>query len=204
MSQPVFRRSVLVLGLSLAALAAPLGAQIFSDGREFLEAVRERDGDKVTQVISQPGNTLINTRDLSTGDTALHIVTERQDNTWIRFLTQNGANPNIANKKGVTPIMIASSLGNVAGVEALLKGGARIDDQNSLGETPLISAIHRRDVEMVKLLLASGADPDRSDNSGRTARDYVAAINDKRLTVEFAAADEKRKGQTGPSYGPGL
>lgn len=204
MSQPVFRRSVMILGLALAALAAPLGAQIFSDGRDFLEAVRDRDGDKVTQVITQPGNTLINTRDLATGDTALHIVAERQDNTWIRFLTQNGANPNIANKKGVTPIMIASAYGNVAGVEALIKGGARIDDQNSLGETPLIGAVHRRDIEMVKLLLASGADPDRSDNSGRSARDYAAAMGDKRLSEEFATADEKRKGQAGPSYGPRL
>lgn len=204
MSQAVFRKSVLALGLSLAALAVPAGAQMFSDGHSFLEAVRDRDGAKVTEVITQPGNTLINTRDLATGDTALHIVADRDDTSWIRFLLQNGANPNIANKKGVTPIMIAAGKGNVDAVDALLAKGARIDDQNSLGETPLITATHRRDVEMVKLLLAKGADPDRNDNSGRSTRDYIAVIGDKRLAAELAAADQQRQGQTGPSYGPGL
>lgn len=203
MSLPLFRKSIVSAGLALAVLAAPAAAQ-FSDSHEFLEAVRKREGDKVTQVISQPGNTLINTRDLSSGDTALHIVAERGDTAWIRFLLQRGANPNIANKKGLTPIMIAAALGNVDGVEALIKSGARVDDQDSLGETPLISATHRRDVEMVKLLLDKGADPERSDNSGRSARDYVAAMGNKRLADEFAAADAKRAAKTGPSYGPGL
>lgn len=204
MSPRVFRKPVLVLWLFTIALAVPAGAQMFSDGRQFLEAVRDRDGTKVTEVVTQPGNTLINTKDIATGDTALHIVADRDDTSWIKFLLQNGANPNIANKNGVTPIMIAAAKGNLDGVDALLNRGARIDDQDGLGETPLISAIHRRDVEMVKLLLAKGADPERNDNSGRSARDYITIIADKRLSAELAAADEKRKGQTGPSYGPGV
>lgn len=177
---------------------------MFSEGHNFLEAVRDRDGDKVTEVVSKPGNILINTRDIATGDTALHIVTADGDNKWVLFLTQKGANPNIANKKGVTPVMLAVSLGNIVAAEALLKAGARIDDQNSLGETLLISATHRRDVQMVKLLLANGADPDRTDNSGRSARDYITAMDNKRLIAELAAADESGKGRQGPSYGPGI
>lgn len=205
MSQPVFRKSVAGIALALALLASPASAQILSEGHNFLEAVRDRDGDKVTEIISQPGNTLINTRDISTGDTALHIVTERGDTNWILFLTQKGANPNIANKKGITPIMLAVSLGKVEGVDALLKAGARINDQNSLGETPLIQATHRRDVAMIKLLLAKGADPDRNDNSGRSARDYMTVIDDKRMSAELAAADSDRKERpAGPTYGPGF
>lgn len=204
MSQPVFRKSVLAFGLALAWLAVPAAAQFNTESHAFLEAVRDRDGSKVTEVINQPGNTLINTRDIATGDTALHIVVARDDTSWIKFLLQNGANPNIANKKGITPIMIAASRGNIDGVEALLGKGARIDDQDGLGETPLISATHRRDVEMVKLLLEKGADPDRTDNSGRSMRDYVAVMGDKRLAAELAAADEKRKSQTGTTYGPGI
>ncbi|WP_284124429.1 ankyrin repeat domain-containing protein [Parerythrobacter aestuarii] len=206
MSLPVFRKSVLAAVLSLAAVSGPLSAQagLNSDSYNFLEAVRDRDGSKVTSIIDEPGSTLINTRDYATGDTALHIVAERQDTTWIKFLTQKGANPNIANKKGVTPIMISVGYGHVEGVEALLDAGARLTDQNGLGETPLILATHRRDIAMVRLLLAKGADPDRTDNSGRTARDYVRAIGSKRLTAEFDEADAKRDGQSGPSYGPGF
>lgn len=204
MSQPVFRKSVLIIGLMLAALTAPLGAQMYSDSHKFLEAVRDRDGSKVTEMINEPGNTLINTRDLATGETALHIVTDRQDTKWIIFLIQNGANPNIANKKGVVPLMMAVSFSNIDAVEALLKGGARIEEQNSLGETPLITATHNRDIAMVRLLLEKGADPDRTDNSGRSARDYATAINSPRLTDEFRTADDKRKGKAGPVYGPGM
>lgn len=205
MSQPVFRKSVLAFGLMVAALAVPASAQFNTESHEFLEAVRDEDGTLVTKFVQQPGNTLINTRDLVTGDTALIIVAGRDSNAqWIKFLLQNGANPNIANKKGVTPLMLAAAKGNVDGVEALIKAGARIDEQDSLGETPLISATHRRDVTMVKLLLANGADPDRNDNSGRSARDYIAIMADRRLTAELDAADEKKKGQTGSTYGPGF
>lgn len=206
MSLPVFRKSVLTASLALASVAGPLSAQagLQSESYQFLEAVRDRDGTKVTTIIEEPGSTLINTRDYSTGDTALHIVAERQDTNWIKFLTMKGANPNVTNKKGVSPIMISVSYGHVEGVEALLDAGARIGEQNNLGETPLIIATHRRDIPMVRLLLEKGADPDRTDNSGRTARDYALAIGSKRLTAEFEEADAKREGQTGPSYGPGF
>lgn len=208
MPAPLFRRSSAffgaALGLSLAALAAPLAAQsgMFSDSYNFLEAVRDRDGAKVTETIETPGSTLINTRDLATGDTALHIVAERRDTVWVRFLTQKGANPNVANKNGLTPIMISANLGNTEAVETLIKAGARFDEGNRLGETPLITATHQRNIDMVRLLLGKGADPDRNDNSGRSAREYAEAIGSKRLSDEFAAADAKRGGGEQSNYGP--
>ena len=203
MSLPVFRQFPLIAALTLAAVAAPLSAQaMFSESYNFLEAVRDRDGDKVTTIVNTPGSTLINTRDKASGDTALHIVAKRSDATWVKFLTQKGANPNIANKDGQTPMMIASALGDIESVEALLKAGARVDDANGFGETPLISAVHRRDIEMVRLLLGKGADPERNDNSGRSARDYVKAIDSKRLTAEFDSHDAKGDGSEQKNYGP--
>ena len=203
MSLPVFRKIPFAAALTLAAVAAPLSAQaMFSESYNFLEAVRDRDGDKVTTIVSTPGSTLINTRDKATGDTALHIVAKRSDSVWVRFLTQKGANPNIANKEGDTPIMISSALGDIESVEALIKAGARVDDANGFGETPLISAVHRRDIEMVRLLLSKGADPDRSDNSGRSARDYVKVIDSKRLTAELDAHDSKGEETEPKDYGP--
>lgn len=165
---------VVLAGLACAMLlAGPARAQ-FSDSYKFLEAVKKKDGSVVTEYLNEPGTTIINTRDLVTGDTALHIVTQRRDVAWIRFLAQKGADPNISNKKGVTPIALAASLGFVEGVDALISTGARVDQASQTGETPLIAAVHRRDIPMIRVLLKAGANPDRADNSGRSARDYAS------------------------------
>ncbi len=190
------------MALMAGILAAPVSAQLFSEGYQFLKAVKDRDGEAVTAALNEPGSTVVNARDLSSGESALHIVTRRRDTVWIRFLSQKGANPNIEDKQGITPLQIASNLGYVDGVEELLKAGARVDVADSSGETPLIAAVHRRDIAMVRLLLANGASADRNDNSGRSARDYAALMDSSRLTDEFDRADEERAGKTGRDYGP--
>ncbi len=207
MSPVVFRNWARVGILSLAALSSIAVAQIggISDGYKFLKAVRERDATIVTNMVEEPGaSSLINTRDQSSGETALHIVAQRRDTAWIRFLSENGANPNIADKDGVTPLMISSRLGHIDGVIAFLEAGARIDPITSTGETPLIFAVHKRDVPLVRVLLANGANPDRTDNSGRSARDYVALIGERRMSEEFKTADEQREDDTTKQYGPSL
>lgn len=195
--------------IMLAALAAALfvptpAAAQFSDGYEFLKAVKEKDGEAVTNAVSQPGSTLINTRDITTGETALHIVVARRDLTWIRFLAAKGANPNVRDNKGVTPLVLAARLGFIDGVEALIKAGARVEESNATGETPLIFAVHNRNAELVRVLLEAGANPDRADNSGRSARDYARLDGTRNQALtEIENADAKRKGEgDGGSYGP--
>lgn len=198
------RRIGLIFVLVGAAFAVPAAGQMFSDGYEFLKAVKDRDGDAVTDALNEPGTTIINTRDIASGETALHIVTQRRDTVWIRFLTRHGANPNIRDKKGVTPIQIAVQLGLIDGVEALIKAGAHVNVTDSSGETPLIAAVHRRDVGLVRLLLANKANPDHSDNSGRTARDYATLMGSRSaILAEFEKADAERAAK-GPDieYGP--
>ncbi len=62
-------------------LAAPLGAQAYSDSYTFLKAVRDRDGAKVQSLISEPGTIVINARDRSGGDGAVHILVRERDLT---------------------------------------------------------------------------------------------------------------------------
>ena len=193
----------LAIGLGLlAATASPLAAQFQSDGYKFIEAVRERDGDTATKMLDEPGSTIVNAREIGTGETALHAVVQRRDLTWVRFLLQRGANPNIADKNGVYPIQLAAQLGFIEGVERLIKGGAQLDVSNATGETPLISAVHRRDLKMVELLVANGANPDRADNSGRTANDY-AALMGARAGVMDAIEQGRGEGKdAAATYGP--
>ena len=204
MARALFRKAGWVSMVAAMALAVPASAQFFSDGYNFLKAIKDRDGDKVTEALNEPGSTLVNSRDLSTGETALHIVTQRRDAIWIKFLSQKGANPNIADKNGTTPLALAVSLGFAEGAEALIKAGARVDVTNAAGETPLIAAVHRRDAGLMRILLANGANPDRTDNSGRSARDYAALMQSNgQIIAEFERADEARKDKgADQTYGP--
>lgn len=207
MAHAVFRKPLMMIAAALAAgLTVPAAAQSFSEGYQFLKAVRDGDGDAATSALNEPGSTIVNSRDISTGESALHIVTERRDALWIRFLSQRGANPNLRDKNGTTPLQLAVNLGFLEGVEALIAAGADLEVSNVAGETPLISAVHQRNLVLIRMLLANGADPDRSDNSGRSARDYVAIIpGNARLLAEFEKADDLREGEgNGASYGPSL
>lgn len=193
-----------IIPVLAAVLAVPAAAQFQSEGYKFLEAVKEREGDDATDMLNKPGSTIVNTRDITSGDTGLHIVVARSDVLWIRFLLQRGADPNIRNKKGITPLQLATSMGFTDGVEALIKGGASVNVSDQTGETPLIAAVHSRNVGLVRVLLDKGADPDHYDNSGRSARDYMELMSGNTLMKqEFTNADTKRE-EAGPKrdYGP--
>ena len=167
-------RALLFGALAAALVAQPLLAQ-FSDSYNFLKAVDERDGAEAEKFLNEPGTVIVNTKRDGTGETALHIVVGRKDETWLSYLLQKGANPNLSDRKGVTPLMLATQLGFVEGAARLIKAKANVDGANRSGETPLIRAVQLRNPELVRLLLKSGANPDKRDAvAGLSARDYAA------------------------------
>lgn len=195
------RRLILSLaGVALLSAGTPALAQ-FSDSYKFLEAVRKKDGEKVTQALADPATTIINTRDVTSGETGLHIVTSRRDLTWMQFLIGKGANVNLRDAKGVTPLVAAVNANFIEGVELLVGRGARLNESNNAGETPLITAVHNRNVAVMRILLKAGADPDRADNSGRTAKDY-ARLGGGSLLAEIEANAKPKGEDKAKSYGP--
>lgn len=198
------RKFALAMAAALT-FGGPLAAQTYSDGYQFLQAIEKKDVSKADELLGKPGSTLINSRDLTTGRTGLHIAADRRDVVWLVYLLNRGANPNIADNRGVTPLMRASQLGFYEGLEHLVTAGARVDSANSTGETPLILAVHRRDLAMTRVLLKAGADADRTDNSGRSARDYAEALGrDSLIYAEFGRADASDGDQRADTavYGP--
>ncbi len=189
-----------------AALAAPtaLSAQAqTSPGYAFLEAVKKADGGEVTRMLGEPGQ-VVNSRDRSTGETALHIVTRAKNEQWIGFLLYRGANPNIGDHEGTTPLMLAVMLDFPAGVDRLIAGGARVDEPNRRGETPLIRAVQLRQPDMVRRLVAAGADPARTDSvAGLSARDYALREGRNGELVELLDAPAAPKPDK-PVFGPSL
>ena len=201
------RKLTLTLCALLSAavlLPGPALAQ-FSDGYKFLQAVTKREDKAVTELLEKGGPSLINTRDQSSLETALHISARQKNLAYVKFLVGHGANVNMRNSKGETALVIACNVGFIEGVQFLLASGARVDESGATGETPLIAAIHNRNIALMRLLLQAGADPDRADNSGRTARDY-AGLDPKRDVllgeIKASAKPKTKPGQTKPMFGP--
>ena len=162
-----------ILPATVGVIAPAAHAQ-FSDSYNFLKAVKDRKGEEAEKFLAEPGTVIINTRDITSGETALHIVIQRRDSTWLGYLLQKGANPNLADKKGTTPLMLATQLGYVEGIDVLTRRKAQVDQTNRAGETALILAVQLRNTEAVRALLKAGANPDKTDSrAGYSARDYA-------------------------------
>ena len=166
-----FSRAIAAIAL---IASAPLAAQVYGDSYTFLKAVKDRDGNKATSLVSEPGTTVINARDRGSGDGALHYVARDRDFRWLGFLLDKGARPDLQNNGGDTALGIAAQIGWLDGAQLLLSKRASVDLANSRGETPLILAVQKRDVAMVRLLLSAGANPKKADNvTGKSALDYA-------------------------------
>jgi ankyrin repeat protein len=167
----------LVAVLMALALAGPAAAQ-FSDSYNFLKAVRDRDVNKAIEMADKPGTTVVNTRDNDTGEAAVHIVTRRGDLGWLGLLYQKGANLNVKDREGNTPLILAAITRWSDGASTLIRLKAQVNAQNRLGETALLKVVQARDLGLAKALIEAGANPDIADNSGISPR--IAADNDVR------------------------
>jgi ankyrin repeat protein len=70
-----------------------------------------------------------------------------------------GVDPNLANQKGDTLVMLAAYHGHADTVRALLERGADPDRANDRGQTPLAGAVFKGEDEVVRALAVGGADP---------------------------------------------
>ena len=162
------------VALAVALLAVPALAQSYSDGFNFLKGVRERDVNTVNALVERPNSAILNYRETSSGEGALHILVRGRDLEWLRFLLSRGARADMQMNDGTTPLIMAAQLGWREGAEQLLARGADPNLGNQAGMTPLMFAVQRLDLGMVRLLLSQRADPNQTDNvSGYSAIDYA-------------------------------
>jgi ankyrin repeat protein len=177
--------------IALAAVIAPAVAQSVDSGFDFIEAVRTRDGNKATQILTDHPN-VIDAKD-GKGDTALVIAISRSDQDYTAFLLSKGADPNTPGSGGNTPLITAARNGFGQAVEWLLGQGAKVDGTNKMGETPLIVAVQQRQTAIVRTLLAAGANPDKTDNAaGYSARDYATRDNRSRDILKMIEAKKPK------------
>lgn len=193
-----------IVGAAGFAIAPTPAAAQFSNGYNFLKAVRDSDFSKAQDAVEQPGSTVINVRDRSSGEAALHIVTRRRDTQWMLFLLRNRANPDIRDNHGNTPLHIAAQIGYSEGVHWLTTVSADVNATNERGETPLIMAVQQHNADIVRQLVTAGADPDIADNViGMSAHDY--AVRDPRAHNLLEILDSAQPTRdTSRTIGPSL
>lgn len=180
-----------IAALAAAGLAVPASAQL-SDKDSFIEAVRNRDGNAAMELLNARGSLVVNGRNLR-GETALLVAIGNRDSVWTQFLLQNGANPDLPDTDGETPLIAASRIGFIDAVDWLLDHGASVDGANRRGETALIVAVQQRQAPVVRMLLQKGADPDRSDAAaGYSARDYARRDTRSREILSLIESTRKK------------
>ncbi len=89
----------------------------------------------------------------------------------VHDLLVHGANPNVADRTGDTPLICAVYNGDVDSVRWLINFDADLNAQNKEGSTALMLAIDRKNFEITRHLLHAGARTDIADKTGWTAVD---------------------------------
>jgi len=99
------------------------------------------------------------------GDSAISVALYSGNITLMEMLLDYGADIEIANKDGQTPIIRTK---NTLALSLLVKRGANINAKDNYGYTALRWATQNGNIPAMKLLLDSGANTEIQDNLGQT------------------------------------
>ncbi|OQR99120.1 hypothetical protein THRCLA_06602 [Thraustotheca clavata] len=123
---------------------------------------------------------------------ALLHVSEQDVESLVPLLLQFGADYEVTNKDGATPLCLAATCGSVASVNALLKAGAYINARTISLATPLYFASEMDWTEVVAILLANNATTDAKTISNTTPL-CVAAKNGSHSSVRELIRHRSRR-----------
>mgnify|MGYP001608523018 CR=1 FL=1 len=139
----IFRTVRKALGLAGGVLAACLSvtSTVAADIQEYEAALAANDHPRVAAMVSADGAQAPRGRD---GKSVLHLATEWREGTdrpaAIAALLAAGADPNVRDDRGSTPLHRAAYGDCADCVSALLKAGAEVSARNAKASRPCISA----------------------------------------------------------------
>lgn len=119
---------------------------------------------------------------LTAEEQALLDATQRANCSAILAALQAGANPNIRDPKGRTPLHFVSGLGLAPAAVLLIHFGAQVDVRDGDGLSPIHMASGYGNAQTLKVLVAAGADTDSAAPNQGTPTQVVVALGDYQLT----------------------
>ena len=112
----------------------------------------------------------------------------------VQLLFSRGANPNLTDRYGRTPLHLAVACGHLLIAKALLEGGANPNLKHDEGNTPLHTIVEtdnqkpdRQRDAIARLLLVHGADLNMRNGKGRQPLDLARARGRADLVALFLA-----------------
>ncbi|CAB0034572.1 unnamed protein product [Trichogramma brassicae] len=137
-----------------------------------------------------------------TDDTPLHVALASNGLEVAQLLLQRGADPNLPNRAGVTPLHIVCDRAHSDELTDMFfelsyqkYQTLKIDVQDQWGRTPLLLAVAHDLGDLMKLLLRRGADPNTANEDGRTPLHIICARERDPLVMvsEFFMACYKQR-----------
>lgn len=127
----------------------------------------------------------------SNGTTALHWAVHNDNPAMVAALLGAGAEVNVVNDYGATPMGEVALTGNAAILEMLLDAGADVESANAEGQTALMVAARSGHLEAAELLIEHGADVNATESwKGQSALIWAAAQSQPemvKLLIEHGA-----------------
>ncbi|GIY53892.1 ankyrin repeat family A protein 2 [Caerostris darwini] len=155
-----------------------------------------RDGSRSAFTPYKPSTVLTNLQRGNVPTQTPAVIPERsifelaaQGELFLQNITvSDDFDPNQVDENGLTPLMWASSYGQLATAQKLITRGASISTLGKNGENALILASSAGHAGIVKELLAHGALPDYKDQDSNTALMYAAFNNHGGCVQELLSA----------------
>jgi cytohesin len=151
----------------------------------------EKKNDAVAEMLLAQPNLDVNAQSVS-GMTALKWYVWSGHERNVQNLLERGANPNLSDADGDTPLHGAAQRGNVKLLNMLLEAGANPNAKNKVGGTPLMWAAVSGQEEAVGVLIERGADAALKDETGMTAAAWAAKNKRDELARLLREAEKKR------------
>lgn len=119
-----------------------------------------------------------------------HAVLANIDIDFIKWLINNGSDPNYPFKQFQYEYPLITSFRNVDVMKLLIESGAKIDASNITGETALFYAIKFNNLEAVRLLINNGANVNAKTNPKIRHIDNADFINTPLIYAKRYASQE--------------